>query len=227
MTLPFELNKVHCVDCLEAMRLLPDKSVDLVLTDPPYGIKRFEKGFGYTRFRGYGCETRGIEWDVKPCDEVFEHIFRISKHRIIWGSNNFILPPSQCFLVWDKIQTVPNFAGAELAFCDADGVTAKIFHYGIHAHNQTEKHHVTQKPVPLFEWCLTLCSKPDGLILDRFMGSGTTGVAAIQTGRRFLGFEISPEYCKLANDRCEAARQGLKLSEYRAGQQSLFGGEMS
>ena len=84
------------------------------------------------------------------------------------------------------------------------------------------KVHPTQKPLSLMRWCIENYTNPGDTILDPFMGSGTTGVAAIQTGRRFLGFEISPEYTRLANDRCDAARRGLTLSEHRNGQGSLF-----
>lgn len=198
---------LKCGDCLELMRKLPDKSVGCVITDPPYGIKRFEKGFGYTRFKGYGTEIQklGITWDKEPNAESFDNILRIGKCVVIWGGNNFSLPPSESFLVWDKQQTVNNFADAELAYCNKVGLTAKIFHYSIHQHNQIKKDHPTQKPVSLMEWCIRLCTKEGDTVLDPFMGSGTTGVACVNLGRSFIGYEIDPKYFAIAERRINNA----------------------
>jgi DNA modification methylase len=193
------------------MKSIPDKSVDAVITDPPYGIKRFETGFGTTRFKGYGAEKDGIVWDRKPEKELFETVLSIGKNHVIWGANNFQLPTSECFLVWDKYQTVDNFASAELAYCDAKGVTAKVFRYPIHKHNQTEKFHPTQKPVNLMSWCIQLVSNEGDTILDPFMGSGTTGVACVQTGRNFIGCEIDEGYFKIAEKRIHDAQQQMRL----------------
>jgi site-specific DNA-methyltransferase (adenine-specific) len=85
--------------------------------------------------------------------------------------------------------------------------------------------HPTQKPVALMEYLINTYTRESEVVLDFTTGSGTTGVAAVQLGRQFLGFEIDPKYCRLANERIEAARKGLKLNEYRQGQQTLFGGE--
>ena len=198
---------LHLGDCLEFMRTLPDGAVDAVVTDPPYGIERFQKGFGTTRFIGYGAESVGLQWDRKPDVSVFDAILRIGKVHVIWGANNFVLPPSQCFFVWDKFQSVDNFASAELAFCDAEGVTAKVFRYPIGKHNQTEKFHPTQKPEMLMAWCMDQARIPRGsTIFDPFMGSGTTGVACVRTGRKFIGCEISPEYFAIAQRRIAEAQ---------------------
>ena len=89
----------------------------------------------------------------------------------------------------------------------------------------SSEQHPTEKPVGLMAHFIKLHTDVGDLVMDPFAGSGTTGVAAVQLGRQFLGFEIDPEYCRLANERIEAARKGLKLSEYRNGQQTLFGGE--
>src|SRR5574343_1826058 len=90
-------------DCREILPSLP--KVDLVLTDPPYGIKRFEKGFGTTRFKGHGAEKTGIEWDRKPELGLLLGLIDMSGVTIIWGANNFDLPSHEHFLVWDKMQT--------------------------------------------------------------------------------------------------------------------------
>ena len=200
-------------DCLEYMRGMAAGSVDAVVTDPPYGIKRFEKGFGYTRFKGYGAETKGLQWDRKPSANVFDEVMRVSSVRVIWGANNFELPPSQSFLVWDKYQTVDNFASAELAFCDAPGITAKVYRYPIFKHNQIEKFHPTQKPVHLMAWCIEMVTKPGDTIFDPFMGSGTTGVACVQTGRNFIGCEIDAGYFEIAQRRIAEAQAQPSLFE--------------
>jgi DNA modification methylase len=192
--------ELHLGDCLEVMKSIPDGSVDAVITDPPYGIKRFEKGFGYTRFKGHGAEKRGLQWDKKPSADTVDAILSIGKHHIIWGANNFVLPPSESFLVWDKFQTVDNFASAELAYSDIEGLTAKVFRYSIHAHNHKKKYHPTQKPIELMRWCLSFIPEAH-TILDPFMGSGTTGVACMMEGRRFIGIEIDPDYFKIAEKR--------------------------
>ena len=196
-------------DCREVLPLLPP--VDLVLTDPPYGIKRFEKGFGTTRFKGHGAEKTGIEWDKRPEKELFDQLLAFGAVSIIWGSNNFPLPTSEYFLVWDKCQTVDNFASAELAFTNAKR-PAKVFRYSIHQHNcdERDKAHPTQKPVPLMEWCLSLVSEAK-TVCDPFMGSGTTGVACARMGLQFVGIERERKYFDLACERITRAQAQGKL----------------
>lgn len=197
-------------DCRE---IIDGIEADAVVTDPPYGIKRFEKGFGYTRFLGHGAEIDGLEWDKKPCQETIDKILSIGGVHIIWGANNFCLPPSESFLVWDKFQTVDNFASAELAYCDAIGVTAKVFRYSIHLHNKQHKYHPTQKPVSLMQWCMDVVGlELEAIVLDPYMGSASTGVACIKTGRRFLGIELEPRYFDIAVRRIERALQDDRQS---------------
>ena len=193
-------------DCREILPHLP--KVDLVLTDPPYGIERFKKGLGYTRFKGYGFEMQGITWDVAPSKELMAMVMKAGAVSIIWGSNNFEMPSSQYFLVWDKMQTVDNFASAELAFTNKK-MPAKVFRYSIQQHNRDSSHeHPTQKPIELMKWCLELV--PDAhTILDPFMGSGTTLRAAKDLGRRCIGIEIEERYVKIAVDRLR--QEVLKL----------------
>ena len=143
-------------DCREFLPELPN--VDLVLTDPPYGIERFRKGFGTTRFKGYGVEVKGIEWDVAPSADLLVCVLAMCKEAIVWGFNNLDLPKTEHFLVWDKMQTVDNFAEAELAWANISK-PAKIFHYGIHKHNHRKAGgHPTEKPHELMEWCINLGS---------------------------------------------------------------------
>lgn len=191
------LNTVHCMDCLDFMKSMPDKCIDLVLTDPPYGIgDKFKSGLNSKmNFK----EIVNIGWDVKPDKIYFDEIFRISKNQIIWGGNYFELPPSRCFLVWDKkIPEDFSLAMCEQAWCSFDK-NAKI----IKLKNQ-KKEHPTQKPVALFQWILQNYSQPGMTIFDPFAGSGTTAIACLETGRNYILVEKEPEYVKIINDRIDA-----------------------
>ena len=184
-------------DCLELMKDIPDGSVDLVLTDPPYGI-----GISKNPFRGKFPKKA---WDnFTPSKEYFDEIFRISKHQIIWGGNYFseYLPPKKSFLIWDKVQP-QNFSSAmvEMAWC-SNNKPAKMFKQRVTAF---PKYHPTTKPVNLLEWCLSFF--PDAkTVCDPFMGSGSTGVACVNTGRRFIGIELDEGYFEIARKRIEEAQ---------------------
>jgi site-specific DNA-methyltransferase (adenine-specific)/modification methylase len=192
-------------DCLEVLPTLP--KVDAVITDPPYGIERFKKGS--LRFDKNGEYPNGILWDNKPEQSTLDSLVSLAPEAIIWGANNFNLPTSEYFFVWDKQQTVDNFASAELAYTNIK-VPAKVFRYSIHQHNQRlEKDHPTQKPVALMLWCLSFTDAQ--MILDPFMGSGTTGVACMNLGRKFIGIEIEPKYFDIACERIENAQRQERL----------------
>lgn len=95
--------ELHNIDCMEYMAGLPDKAFDLAIVDPPYGIERFKKPSGSTRFNSSKLmQEFGLTWDNKPLNEYFIDLFRVSKNQIIFGANNFQLPPSEYFLIWDK-----------------------------------------------------------------------------------------------------------------------------
>lgn len=184
------INKILNADCLEVMKQMPDKSVDLVLTDPPYGI-----GIASNPFRQKFAKS---DWDDKtPIKEYFDEIFRVSKQQIIWGGNYFDLAVSQGFLVWDKLQP-QDFSSSmcEMAWVSKQ-MPAKMYKKWV---VDFQKYHPTTKPTELMEWCLTFFPEAN-LILDPFLGSGTTAVACKKLNRNFIGIEISPEYCKIAEDR--------------------------
>lgn len=182
-------------DCRDILPTIP--KMDLVLTDPPYGIERFKKGFGTTRFYGHGAECDGLTWD-RPDRDFIASIPNGFEAAIIWGMNNFPLPTTEHFFVWDKQQTVDNFADAEIAWNNI-GIT-KVFRYSIHRHNQIEKLHPTQKPLALMTWCLSFL-EGSKTIVDPFMGSGTTLRAAKDLGRKAIGIEIEERYCEIAAKR--------------------------
>lgn len=173
---------------------MPDRAFDLAIVDPPYGIKRFEKPSGTTRFNGHTMmQEVGLTWDCKPTSEYFDELFRVSDSQIIWGANNFSLPHSEYFIVWDKHQTVDNFASAEYAWTNCKQ-PAKVFRYSIHLHNQLHKIHPTQKPVALYKWLITNYAKPGDAILDTHLGSGSSRIAAYDLGFDFTGFELDADY---------------------------------
>lgn len=195
-----------------------EQGFDLLCTDPPYGILNLA-GEGSTsairkspRQQGSGTlknrllNVSNVEWDVAPDDAVFDRLRAISKQQIIWGGNYFPLPPARGMLVWDKEQPWANFSQAELAWTNLQRPAAL---YRESATRGTpDKQHPTQKPLSLMKWCLSLA--PNAVsIFDPYMGSGTTGVAAVQMDRDFVGAELSPAYFDIACRRIEdAQRQG-------------------
>lgn len=190
------ISEVYNCDYLEYMRSLPDKYFDLTIADPPYSIERFKRGS--LRIATGEKYKNGIKWDNVPTDDVFNEMFRVSKHCIIWGANNFSLPKSEYFIVWNKEQTVDNFASLEYAWTDCK-VPAKLFTYSIHkcmAERKKEggKIHPTQKPIALYAWILDNYAKADGKIFDPFLGSGSSRIAAYKKGFDFYACELDNEY---------------------------------
>lgn len=202
-----ELNKIYQGDCLELMKQIPDKSIDLVLTDPPYGIKadKMQMGSG-----NHQWDKTVSSWDnFIPSKEYFDEMFRVSKNQIIWGGNYFteILKPSVDWLVWDKLNPNMSFSEAEFAWV-RQGKRIRIFKF--YSASQ-KKQHPTQKPIQLFKWCIDKFSKENDIILDPFIGSGTTAIACLKTNRNFIGMELEPKYVDIANKRIAEFKQQLAL----------------
>ena len=204
--------KLYNGDCIDVMKNIGDKEIDLVLTDPPYGggcnagdggvFKKYEKQInrtGETWQLKYKSKIKN--WDIAPEFEVFQEIFRISKEQIIWGGNYFELPATRCFLIWKKLTISENFsmAMAEYAWTSFNK-NAKIFEF---APQDSSRFHPTQKPVPLINKCLNNYSKENDLVFDGFSGSGSTAISCIKTNRRFIGCELDKEYFNLACNRID------------------------
>ena len=222
---------IYCGDCLDLMKDWPDGCVDLVLTDPPYGINVMDEKRQLSR--GKQCINYGkINWDdIIPPPEVFEQIFRISTNQIIWGGNYFVeyLKNSPCWLIWDKTGRTPtDFADCELAWTSFNTAVRKYnymwtgYWQEYMGAKKEQRVHPNQKPVIMACWVLEHYSKPEDLILDCYMGSGTFCVAAKKLGRRYIGIDISEEYCQIARDRLRAVDTGVPVKEARAGQRALF-----
>jgi site-specific DNA-methyltransferase (adenine-specific) len=171
----------------------------LVLTDPPYGIQ--EKWVGGNK-HGWG-KAKGEnrlrqEWDGSPPDkDTIDSIVSKGRAAIVWGGNYFELPPSRCWLVWNKPERNFTLAEAELAWTNADNV-ARVCDCNRH---EVDRLHPTQKPVKLMKWCMGLPWASGVTVLDPFAGSGTTLVAAKQLGRKAVGIEIEEKYCEIAAQR--------------------------
>jgi len=204
------INKIICGDCLEVMKRIPDKAVDLVLTDPPYGIK-MDKGFeGFEGFGGKGepIARRKYEdvWDNGRPDKIyFDEIFRISKKALIFGGNFFadMLPQGRHWIVWDKLNTMPSFGDCELIWTNIDRKSVKKItqEYNGLLGKEDLRVHPTQKPLELIRKILLTYSQPKEIICDPFMGSGTIAVCCKELGRDFIAMEKMSKYCEIAQRR--------------------------
>ena len=214
-----QLNRIYNMDCLEGMKQMDNKSIDLVLTDPPYGIGeaagKNKTRDGLTQATDYG----DLDWDdAPPTKEYFNEIFRISKNQIIFGGNFFELPPSPCWIVWDKDNS-GDFADAELAWTSFKSAV-RIFKWRWNgmlqedmAHKE-ERIHPTQKPVPLMRWILKKYSSEGQIICDPFFGSASSLIAAIQLNRQFVGFEKEKIYFDAAEKRIKKAQEQGKIEAW-------------
>jgi len=198
-------------DCMDILPTL-DK-VDAVITDPPYGI-----GIAKNPVRQ---AHEKLDWDNAPPDKsLIDMCVNAGNVAIIWGGNYFDLPPTQCFYIWDKQQPL-NFS---LAMCEMAWTNkkapAKIYRQSVLSY---EKNHPTQKPVELMVFCIEQLKMPE-TILDPFMGSGTTGVAAVQMGRKFIGIERERRYFDISCERIRNAQRQQSLFEpvVKPEQQQMF-----
>ena len=173
---------------------------DMLLTDPPYGIERFKNGTKSSGGR-IDYDSHSNSFNANPPDaEWLSGLLSVAPLAVVWGMNNLPLPPTEHFLVWDKEQTVDNFASAELAWCNLP-TPAKVFRFGIHRHNRRKGGgHPTEKPLALMTWCISLAGDVR-TILDSFAGSGTTGRAAKDLGRKAVLIEREERYCEIAASR--------------------------
>jgi len=182
-------------DCADILPKLGQ--FDAVITDPPYGIS-ITKSNRLSKSRGF----KDTGWDDKPpSKELIDAIVSKGNQAILWGGNYFDLPPTRCFLAWDKQNEGRDFADLEMAWTNLDKV-ARIFRMRP-MNMDGGKEHPTQKPIALMQWCI---DKIDGnSIFDPFMGSGSTGVACAKMGKSFIGIEKDPKYFEIACKRIDLA----------------------
>ena len=183
-------------DCLEILPLLG--RVDAVVTDPPYGIGFAAQPTKWQRRAGH--EAR--EWDDAAVDRL-PALLALGEKQAVWGGNYYALPPSRGWLSWFKPDAPPSMASIELCWTNQDRNSRQISH-SIGATNAERVGHPTQKPLAVMLW--NLRQFPDArTILDPFMGSGTTGVACIKLGCKFIGIEIDEGYFDIACQRISKA----------------------
>ena len=191
-------------DCLEILPTLP--KVDAVITDPPYG-----GGYAANPVVGKGkaqSNHEAMSWDDKPVDGLLR-LLAVSDAVVIWGGNYYPLPPSRGWLAWFKPDAPPSLAQFEMAWTSLDK-NARQISQSIAATNAERIGHPTQKPVRVMTKSIEYCGDPK-IVLDPFMGSGTTGVAAIQMGKAFIGIEIEPKYFDIACERIENAQRQVRM----------------
>jgi site-specific DNA-methyltransferase (adenine-specific)/modification methylase len=220
--------KLWNCDCLEWLPTLEAGSVDAVVTDPPYELGDGWHG-GFT-----GTNGRAKYWGDEPAWDKLQRPallmgLALAPEAIVWGGHLYNLPPSKCWLAWDKCQVFSS-GDFELAWTTRNGCTRifRLSRIDAHANCGDKKYHPTQKPISLMQWCLGFVK--GGTILDPFMGSGTTGVACVRLGRSFLGCEIDPRYFDIACKRIDEAIDSTALFDpqppAKRQQPTLFGTNM-
>lgn len=202
---------LYRADCLAVLPHL--KSIDAIVTDPPYGIGENAKKVASRGKLAKPVDYGDFDWDTKPAsDWHIAAIRQVSKHQIIFGGNYMNLPRAKCWLVWDKENGDNDFADCELAWTNLDKAVRRIKYLWngmIRRGDDGQRVHPTQKPFEVMRWCIGHLPDDVETICDPFMGSGTTGCAAVSMGKKFTGIEIDKRYFDIACRRIdEAQKQG-------------------
>ena len=191
-------------DCRDILPTLP--KVNAVITDPPYGIKRSGQVETFVKNPKHKRRNhKDFGWDEdRPSADLFDAMIAVSSVQVFWGGNYFadLLPPTMGWLYWDKGQPGLSMSDGELAWTSLNRALRSMV---CNRSALVGADHPTQKPLRLMKWCIEQVGNPQ-TILDPFMGSGTTGVAAIEMGRKFIGIEREPKYFDIACKRIEQAQ---------------------
>jgi site-specific DNA-methyltransferase (adenine-specific)/modification methylase len=206
---------LYLADCREVLPTL--SAIDAIVVDPPYGIDAAKGGGIGTSKRGEVRDYGPQEWDSAPLPPSAIDLFRAkSQWQIIFGGNYYNLPPTTCWLVWDKLNT-GDFADCELAWTNLNKAVRRIqwmWNGMLRKGGEERGHHPTQKPVGVMEWAIGHLPADAQTICDPTMGSGTTGVACVKLGRRFIGIEQSERYFEVTCKRiADAYRQPRLFAE--------------
>lgn len=204
---------LYNADCMDIMRELPDKSFDLAIVDPPYGIGGNRLSSGGGKLNNSSLQNMNCDFDdFPPTEEYFKELQRVSKNQIIWGGNYFPLPPTRGIIFWDKEQPWENFSQFELGWTSFDKPAA-VFRGSSAAigKDKSRKIHPTQKPIHLYKWLLAKYAKPGDTILDTHLGSGSSAIAAHDGGFEFTGIELDPQYYAAARKRVVAHQMQTRL----------------
>ena len=212
-----ELGKLYHGDCLEIMPQI--EPVDLVLTDPNYGENITQKSKNYGNCPNLSRKATTDSWDIKPFTKEQVQAFSVlSKNQIVFGANYCweAFYSSRCYIVWDKRGNLPKvpFADTEFAwtsFIDRMCKKYTVIKHGFISDQKEKMLHPTQKPSRLFIEILCDFSKENEIVLDPFLGSGTTAIACERLKRKWIGIEIEEKYCEISAKRIEQERKQLKL----------------
>lgn len=226
----FELNKLFNMDCMEGMKLIPDKFFDLAIVDPPY----FD---GPNKRKYYGRTVNKLnikrreypvidDWSI-PDEEYFKELQRVSKNQIVWGINHFNIYLGPGRIIWDKVNGESTFSDCEIAYCSMHGKT-RLFRYmwngmmqgksiseGYIQQGDKSKNeiriHPTQKPINLYKWILMNYAKEGDKILDTHVGSASSLIACYEMGFEFVGYEKDEEMYELASNRLNEAMAQISI----------------
>jgi len=193
--------KLYLANCLHVMATMG--RVSATVTDPPYGLGKRMNGGTWGACQKF-AEMR--EWDEVAPQAIVEEIVKMSESCVIWGGNYFTLPPSRGWQIWDKQNAVKTMADCEMAWTSEDKNT-KRYSGPVGGHGTK---HPTEKPIGLMLWSVSQLGQKE-TIFDPFMGSGTTGVAPVRLGRKFIGVEINPDYYEIAEERIKRELDQFRL----------------
>lgn len=214
----FDLNRFYNLDCMKAMKEIPDNFFQLAICDPPYGIghdgqrKRIHANAKHNR--KYHARKG---WDKNtPPPEYFRELERVSVNQIIWGGNYFapmLNRGTKGWVVWDKGQHGLSMSDCELAYTSFNTPT-RVFVLNRAALQSDGTIHPTQKPIRLYEWILQNYAKPGDRILDTHAGSAASLIACYRMGFNFMGFEIDPDYYAKASERLATEMAQTRLLDF-------------
>lgn len=225
-----KLNSYYNMDCMEGMKLLPDKYFDLAIVDPPY----FE---GPNKRKYYGRTINKLnikrreypiieEWSI-PDEEYFRELLRVSKNQIVWGINHFDYYLGAGRIIWDKVNGESSFSDCEIAYCSIHNKT-RLFRYmwnGMMQGKSISEGHIqrgdksmnevrinpTQKPIDLYKWILMEYAKVGDRILDTHVGSASSLIACHEMGFEFMGFELDKEMYELSSRRLSEVKAQISI----------------
>lgn len=213
---------LYHADCMEVLPLLP--KVDAVITDPPYGLGvKHNGGGGGAKSTWKHKPSVAQEFDMeRPSAAVFDALLAAGKNHVVWGGNYFTdyLPPSMCWLIWDKCLHGFTTSDFEMAWTSYNKAARRLNYpcgneRGFAPKSKEARKfinsHPTQKPVGVMKWCIEAAGMPE-TVLDPFMGSGSTGVACMNLGRSFIGIERDRRYFDISCERIERSLDQLKLA---------------
>lgn len=199
------------MDCMDLMREYPDKHFELAIVDPPYSLGPRLQGGSSSQFIKNQKEKINT-WDSSvPEENYFKELFRVSKNQIIWGGNYFNLPPTRCFIIWDKTNRGISYSDCEYAWTSFDS-PSRIFLLHISLITSEGRIHPTQKAISMYKWLLHNYAKQGDKILDTHGGSMSIAIACHQ-----MGYDLT--LCELDKDYYEA---GVKRVKEETAQEDLF-----